>query len=361
MSGFAHGEERARSASVSDPSTNGNGLELENLGEAKTPGSTSPKMLVPLFLVPLVIVAVIVALFLALGSVLGREKSVEQWIQEFETGGVNERWQAAAQLSDLARTAPEKLEDPAIRAKLRHLFTSAGPAEPRIRQYLAQLWATLGDPEAGPLIIDGITRTKELLAHPEQHMTAEVEAAKQELTFYVRALGGVGNSTAEAELLRLAGDPDVAVRQSVAEALGVHGRKTILAGGAVSPAVITTLQRLQQEPDAWVQMNAALSLGKLGRTDGIGTLQSMLDRDWLRRQQLKFPDDGKYSVNDHDPAEKPIASALIVLEALLAGGARVEGPPIDRAALRAAVEPVVAGPNAELARRAKALLAKLET
>ena len=52
---------RDRSETLSEPSTNGQGLELEDLGPgAKSPASTSPKMLVPLFLVPLVIVAVIV-------------------------------------------------------------------------------------------------------------------------------------------------------------------------------------------------------------------------------------------------------------------------------------------------------------
>lgn len=344
---------------MGDPSSNGHGLEVENLGDAgATPGSTAPRMLVPLFLVPLLIVAVIVGVFLMLGSVLGREKTVAQWIDEFETGGVNERWQAAAHLTELARTEPAALDDPGIREKLRHLFVAAGPSEPRIRQYLAQLWTAIEDPEAAPLILEGIRRTRERLSGPEQAKGDEREQAGRELIYYVRALGTVGGGEAESTLVELTDDPDSGVRVAVAEALGVAGRRAIRTGSAPPGPVVDALVRLYADGDAWVRMNAALGLGKLGRTEGLATLEAMLDREWLRSQNLRFPDDGKYSVTQHDPAAVPILSALVTIGSLVEGSLQ-GGPAVDRAALLAAVERVTEDPNPELQRRARELLDRL--
>src|SRR5262249_26994547 len=128
-------------------SSNGNGvpLDLEPLGSPQGPGSTSPRMLVPLFLVPLLIVALIVAVFLAVGALVGREEPTADLIGRVETGGVNERWQAAAKLTDLATRQPAKLQDPAMRSRIRRAFEVYGPQEPRLRIYFAELWAAIGD------------------------------------------------------------------------------------------------------------------------------------------------------------------------------------------------------------------------
>ena len=336
---------------------NGQELDLEKLGPANAPGSTSPRMLVPLFVVPLVIVGVIVGVFLALGSVLGKEKSVPEWIAEFESGGVNERWQAAAQLSEIALVSPEKLADPSIREKLRDAFRTAGPTEPRIRQYLAQLWAAIGDEEATPLIVEGIDRVKELIQHRSTRPPGEIEQAEKELASYVSALGAIGNPAAEAKALELAADPDPKVRQSVASALGDIARKAIRDGGNASPASTAALLRLYQDDDPWVRMNAALGLGKAGRTEGVATLEAMLDRAWLRSQNLQFPDDGNYAVSQHDPAGRWILFAMLTLKSLIEGASG--GPELDRGSLRAAVDKASRDPNPDVQRRAKELLATL--
>ncbi len=343
----------------SEPSTNGHGLELENLGDAASPGSTSPRMLVPLFVVPLLIVGVIVGLFLFMGSLLGKEKSVEQWIAAMETGGVNERWQAAAQISDIARSSPEKLADPKLRAKLREVFTRAGPTEPRIRQYLAPLWMTIADPEATPLIVEGIGRTRERLAHPESARGDELEQAGRELIFYVRALGTIATPEAEAQLLGLVRESDKGVREATAEALGMVGRKTVKGGGAPSKALVDGLLRLHEDDEAWVRMNAALALGKLGRSDGLATLEAMVDREWLRGQGLQLPDGGKGIASERDPAADPILFALATIESLLADAGR-SGPAINRATLRAALDRAAADPNPDVKHRAESVRAGLQ-
>lgn len=341
---------------MNDPSPNPGMPAVEPLGAPSSSGTTGPKMLVPLFLVPLLIVAVIVAIFLGVGAFVGNEKSAEQWIAEVETGGVNERWQAAASLTDMALRDPARLSTPELRKRLRSLFEVVGPQDTRIRKWVAQMWGLLGDSESAPLVVDGIARMKEKLALPQEREGPEGEPALKELIDYIRALGKIGNRSDTPAALSVAADSDRGVRMAVAEALGNLGRKAIVAGESVGAELGAALVRLHEDADLWVRMNAALALAKCGRVEGLPTLEVMLDRAWLKEQNLGFPDDGKYSVTTFDPAAEPIASALLAIEALLPSLAVESG---ENRSLRAAVEKAASDQNPALQQRARALLARL--
>jgi len=328
---------------------------FEPLGQPTSAGTTSPRMLVPLFLVPLLIVALIVGVFLGVGALIGTEKTVAQWIAEVETGGVNERWQAAANLSDIALKDRARLSDPATLERLRQLFRLAGPDDTRLRKWVADLWATLGDSEAAPLCHEGIEQAVSVLNARGGRSSAEAGPALEELIQYVRALGSVGNSTSITVLVSLVGEVDDGVRTSLCEALGGIGRREAKSNGSVSPALTDALLRLHGDDAVWVRINAALALAKCGRGEGLPTLETMLDRDWLRQQKLSFPDDGKYSVNSFDPAAAPIASALLAIDALHAAQLVAAGA----SPVRDAVQKATLDPNPALQERAKALLAKL--
>jgi hypothetical protein len=312
-------------------------------------------MLVPLFVVPLLIVALIVSIFLGVGALIGTEKTIEQWIAEVESGGVNERWQAAANLSDIALKNRERLDSPEIRERFRRLFREAGPEDTRLRKWVADLWATLCDFEAMPLCHEGIQQVQLVLKQPEGRSSIEAAPAIEELIQYVRALGSVGDSTSAELLSEIASDDDVGVRMSICEALGGIGRRELKRGGELPLKLTETLGRLHSDPAPWVRINAALALAKCQRADGLPTLEAMLDRDWLKLQKLGFPDDGKYSVNSFDPAAAPIASALLAIDALHSAKLVENGAtPIREAVLKATEDP-----NPALQERAKALLAKL--
>ena len=344
---------------MSDPSNNGHGLDLETLGAPAAGGTTGPKMLVPLFLVPLLIVAVIVAIFIGVGSVVGTEKTVEDWMNEVETGGVNERWQAAANLTDVALKEPARLDSPALRARLRALFTVDGPEDTRIRNWVAILWSAIGDAEAAPLLVGRIGQVAQVLKATEDRTSPVGQAATTELINHMRALSKVGNGTEEeaAAVLLTVKDGDVGIRTAAAAALGSIGRKAIVSGGAPADAWVAALLELNRDGDAWVAMNAALALAKCGRAEGLPTLETMVDRAWLKSQRLSFPDDGHYSVDSFDPAASPIASALIAIESIWSLK-QVEAARV--ASLRAAVAVAANDQNPAIQARAKALLAKLD-
>lgn len=345
---------------MSQPSHNGHRdgppLDLEPLGGAAAGGTAAPKMLVPLFLVPLLIVGLIVAIFLGVGSLVGTEKSVADWIREVETGGVNERWQAAATLTEIAVHRPEELAAPETRTRLRELFTVAGPEDTRIRQWIAKIWAAIGDEAAAPLVVDAIGRMREVLASPDAATSPNTAPARLELIDYVRAYARVAPRGDVAVVLAVADDADVGVRMAVAEALGILGRKAISEGGEVAPASLDRLRHYHASDDAWLRMNAALSLAKCGSSEGLPTLEAMVDRAWLKAQRLSFPDDGAYSVSTFDPAVAPIVSALVAIEAL---HQRPGVAGFDPSLVRVAIAKAVQDPNPAVQQRAKELFAKL--
>ena len=79
---------------------------------------------------------------------------------------------------------------------------------------------------------------------------------------------------------------------------------------------------------------------------------------WLKSQHLSFPDDGRYSVNNFDPAAEPIDAALIAIEWLHAP-ATGNAVAVADAPLREAVTRASKDDNQEVQQRAKSLLAKL--
>jgi hypothetical protein len=333
------------------------GLEVERLG-APGGGSTSPKMLVPLFVVPLLIVAVIVAIFLVVGRVVNHEKTTADLIQEIESGGVNERWQAAAHLGDIAVSEPEKLADPRLRARLRSVFQNAGPDDTRLRKFIARMWGRLHDVDAGPIILDAVARLDEMLKQPGARDGELFEKVSGELIVYLDSLGSLAIDPAEPVLIAAADDPDSGIRQASASALGEFGSKRKQAGKPPSAALVAALTQLHGDPDAWVRMNAALGLAKVDSATGLPTLEAMLDRAWLKERKLRFPDDGHYTVGQDDPAAVVITSALIAVDHLVDAGVipHSSGP---APALRSALELATRDVHPGVQRRAQGLLTKL--
>ncbi len=331
-------------------------LEVEPLGSPGG-GTTGPRMLVPLFVVPLLIVVVIVAIFLVIGRVVNHEKTTADLINEVQSGCVNERWQAAAHLSDIAVREPEKLADPQIRALLRGVFQNAGPEDTRLRRYLAELWGRIGDAESGPIVVDAVARLEEMLKQPGGRDGELGEKVTGELIFYVTCLGSLATDPAEAVLIACASDPDAGVRQACASALGEYGRKRRQAGKPASAAVLDALTKLHGDSEPWVRMNAALGLAKVDSAAGLATLEVMLDRGWLKERKLRFPDDGHYTVGQDDPAAVVITSALLALDHLVDAGAIPKTGPAP--ALRSALEVAARDVHPAIQERAKGLLTKL--
>src|SRR5262249_2266858 len=149
-------------------------------------------------------------------------------------------------------------------------------------KFFANLWARIGDHDAAPLLEESVQRLQEMLKDPAARSGKAGEEASTELIHFVRALGELGEESAQPVLLALAGDAHAPVRETVAAALGGVGRAQALRGKQVPREVVAALEKLHDDADAWVRMNAALSLAKVGSAAGLPTLELMLDREYYK-------------------------------------------------------------------------------
>lgn len=313
---------------MSSESNGQEGLDLEPLGQKPTE-STSPRMLVPLFVVPLLIVVVIVAVFLTFNVLVGGEATAEQLVSRIESGGVNDRWQAANALADMVVRHPEEVDQPELVDRIRRSFEQSGPRGTKMRRYLVEVLGQLDDRACVPLVHTALRNSLEAEksgAITDENLITDLGA---EIIHYVRVLGRLGDETVLETLRSLRQHPDKAYRLTVAAALGDFYYGHIQRGEPLPAIGLEDLKELHQDEDPWVRFNAALSLAKVGQADGISTLEFMLDRANLRRNGLQYPDSGAYTVNHHDPAVEPISYALAAIRSLasqhpdLLGG---EGP-----------------------------------
>ena len=333
-------------------------LDLEPLGEE--PASTSPRMLVPLFLVPLLIVVVVVGIFLGFNSLVGRRDSVEDLVARIEGGGVNDRWQAAADLAGQVLRDPAVLDNVDLKERIRRVFAqSRDQRGSQLRRFLAEVMGQVEDREAVPLLRDALTQAIDV----EQSGALTGDATEEigaEIIHYSRALGRLADLSATEALLSLVEHPDKGFRMVTASALGSLYYPTVSAGGTTPETVTAALTKLHQDDESWVRMNSALALAKLGDEAGLPTLELMLDREYLKQQSLQFPDSGDHTVSNYDPALESMVYALVSIAAIASGS----GDPIAFAErqrpLVTALEKVAADDPSDVVReRASEVLAVL--
>lgn len=240
-----NGEAAAGGAGPLDPAS----LDIDD--EA---GESRPLVLVAqFFLIPLLVVAVAVAVFLLFGLATRERHTPRESLQEVRTGSLNRRWQSAYELSmELARH-PELARDEALFAETLQTFEGAGE-QPEVRRYLALALGRFARREAVPALI-------EALADPDEETRL----------YAALALGAVGDPAAAAPLGQLLRDELPSLRKGAAYALG-----TLRARDAI-PALRVTAEDRQLD----VALQGALSLAQMGDASGLPTLRKGIDRKVL--------------------------------------------------------------------------------
>jgi hypothetical protein len=216
----------------------------------------SPRAILFQFVVfPLGIVAVAVAIFFLFGRMASDEQSVPDYLNEVQSGGRRERWQAAYQLSQLIN-AGEAKKYPNLAADVIRVYRDAKNDDPRIRQYLSMVLGNLGDRRATPLLVEALGDTS---------IDTRIYAAL--------ALGRLGDPAAVPPLVaQLAGNEND-VRKAAAYALGELADRR-----ALEPLVA-----LLADADPNVRFNAGIAVSRMGDSRAIGVVREMLDRSRLDR------------------------------------------------------------------------------
>jgi HEAT repeat protein len=214
------------------------------------------------FVLPLLVVAAAVGIFLLFNLMTFDRRSPSEYLQEVRGGGPNRRWQAAFELSrsiNRVRPGPERQALAAETLRVFESLSKSRPEDTSVRRYLALVLGKLGDPSAVP----------DLLA-------AAKDADSETRLYSIWALGALADPRALDTVLEASVSPDAGLRKMSAYVLGRLG----------SRAAVPRLKVLIEDSVADVRWNAAIALAQLGDAQGLPVLRSMLDRDGLSRMQL---------------------------------------------------------------------------
>ncbi len=213
-------------------------------------------------LFPLGIVGIAVAIFFLFGRLASDEQTIPDYLNEVQSGGRRERWQAAYQLSQLINVGEAK-KYPNLVHDVARVYEEAKNDDPRIRQYLSMVLGNLGDRRATPLLV-----------------TALQDRAPETRIYAALALGRLRDPIAVPPLLKAFETDERDVRKAAAYALGeIQDARAV-------PPLVTALE----DPIADVRYNSAIALARFGDSRSIGVLREMLDRSRLDRVTGMRPD-----------------------------------------------------------------------
>jgi HEAT repeat protein len=226
------------------------------------PKESSRTILFQFVIFPLGIVAIAVGIFFLFGKLASDEQTVPDYLNEVQSGGRRERWQAAYQLSQLINAGQAKKYPNLIHDVIR-VYDGAKNDDPRIRQYLSMVLGNLGDRRATPLLVDALN-----------------DRAPETRIYAALALGRLGDPAAVPPLMKVFATDERDVRKAAAYALGETR----------DPRALPMLTAALADPIADVRYNAAIAVARYGDTRAIGVLREMLDRSRLDRVAGMRPD-----------------------------------------------------------------------
>jgi HEAT repeat protein len=217
--------------------------------------SSALRSFLGLFVVPLLVVALCVGVFVGFGWIAYDRQTTGDYIDDLQAWWKPRRVQAAYELSKILVADPQALDkEPGAKAEIRRLFQEV--EDPQLRQYLALVLGRTRDPLAVPLLTAALA---------DRDDTTRIYA--------LWALGTLGDRSASDAVEAALADPDPGLRKTAAFALGEIG----------DPAAVAPLSESLDDAVADVRFNAALSLARLGSDAGVPVLETMLDRRLLAR------------------------------------------------------------------------------
>ena len=140
---------------MAENTNNPGGPDNPNEGPLYAPES-GLSLFVKLFIVPALIVAVALGIFL-LGTVaLQHPKSAQQYLEDFKSDSTSRRWQAAWELSRMLNQGEKIQFDDSLRAELVKTFADSKDDDPRVREYLALVLGSLKEKSAVSVLSEAI-------------------------------------------------------------------------------------------------------------------------------------------------------------------------------------------------------------
>lgn len=210
--------------------------------------------LLQFFIIPALVVAMCVGVFLFFGWMVADEKGGLDYLREVKTGSSSRRWQAAFELSKWLTHHQGTEEAAALAPAMVEAYRSSQNDDPRVRRYLTLCLGHLKDSRGVPVLIPALS---------------DGDAETQ--IYAIWALGSIGDPSAIEPVTALVSHDDGSVRK-----MAVYGLGALKAESARE-----TLQAALNDPVLDVAWNAAVALTQIGDGSGRGRLLQMMDRAYL--------------------------------------------------------------------------------
>jgi hypothetical protein len=230
----------------------------------------SAGFVVQLFVIPAVVVAVVIIVWLLFGKLAGGERDSMEYVRQLRSPTAN--WRSAFELASLIQHDPKIGSDPVLLGELSDLLShelDESDVEPKLAQYVALTlgaFRTLDARTASGQSIDPLVPLARALAsrYPTPvRIAAAASLAKQA----ARMNGQLDDAGAIKALGEAAVNAEPEMRQMAVYALGFFG------GPSVAPIL---RERLKQDEDRFVRYNVAVALARRGDLAATGTIREML-------------------------------------------------------------------------------------
>lgn len=228
------------------------------------------KIVIPLFLLPLLIVVGSVGVFYLFGKLAQHERTPEEHLTEMMSTTSHKRWQSALELSRAVIQRSPGTLDPAFEGKLIAVYESSGAAERELRTYLTLALANVGR-EKSAALFEGV---------------AGKTGDAPEKIYALWALGKIGLPSSAPTVRAALSADDAGLRKTAAFALGFVG----------APSDVPALRALLKDETKDVRWNAALALANLGSDAGHQELLLLLDPVALAAETPGLRDDERAEI-----------------------------------------------------------------
>src|ERR1039458_887218 len=203
-----------------------------------------------LFIVPALIVAVALGIFLLGTLAVQHPKSAGQYLEELRSDSTSRRWQAAYELSRMLNQGEKIQFDENLRADLVKTFAEAKKDDPRVREYLA--------------LVLGRLREKSAVAALSEAVGDESNDVK---IYSLWALGNIEDPTGGPAALSAISDPDPTVQRMAVGALSAM---------RYGPAKAALEGNLTNGNSA-LKYDSAVALARLKDEKAVSTLLDMMN------------------------------------------------------------------------------------
>jgi hypothetical protein len=307
----------------------------------------SAGFIVQLFVIPAVVVAVVIIVWLLFGKLAHGDRDAMEYIRQLRSPSAN--WRMAHELASLINNDPKIASDPQLLGEMCDLleFQLEHPEDEKLTEFVTHAVGAFQTSE-GKLANGQTVSPFSSLSHAidaKYALKIRIAAAMSLAKHASREPGKVDDAKAVESLGKAAQDDSSDLRQVAVYALGFFG-------GPRSSEILR--ERIAADPDRFVRYNAAIALAGRSDSAALPTLREMLTTSQLDEVLGRVPE-------IVDPTERQNKLESIQLQALQTLERSISTGSVDLAqSLRPEIEGLLKSGSATIRNQAQATLQKLQ-